>query len=196
MPMECTDAELIIAAREGEQAAKDELLRRFEKLIWSIVRKYADRNPAVDLDDLFQIGAVALMDAIRLFDVARGSKLSTYVYIGAQRNIWAAIRIARRDECRLIDPADVDKFAGANEHERNIERDDARQRVAAALDVIEHPKWRQAVECYYGIGGEKMTLAAIARESGCTRERIRQRVLHGIAAIRKWHKYSNINKAK
>jgi len=45
-------------------------------LIWSIVRRFHDRN--YDLEDLYQIGCIGFIKAVKNFDLTMENKLSTY----------------------------------------------------------------------------------------------------------------------
>ena len=54
--------ELIIKAQNGDSQAFDELIERNEKLIWSIVHRFKGRG--IELQDLYQIGAVGLVKAV------------------------------------------------------------------------------------------------------------------------------------
>ena len=45
-------------------------------LIWSIVNRF--KNRGYEVEDLYQIGAIGLIKAIKKFDKSYGVKLSTY----------------------------------------------------------------------------------------------------------------------
>lgn len=51
----------------------------FEPLLLKVVGKYA-MNPYTPVEDLKQIGAVAMVRSYRTYDASRGMKLSTYLY--------------------------------------------------------------------------------------------------------------------
>lgn len=67
---------LIQKAQQGDQEAKDALLRENSGLIWSVVRRFKGRG--ADQEDLYQIGAIGLLKCIDKFDFAYDVKLSTY----------------------------------------------------------------------------------------------------------------------
>lgn len=67
---------LIESLREGNEGAKEELVRQNEGLVWSIVRRYAGRG--TEMQDLYQIGMIGLLKAIDKFDLSLGLKFSTY----------------------------------------------------------------------------------------------------------------------
>lgn len=63
-------------AKNGDEKAKEVLLQGNFPLIKSIVRTY--QNKGVDYDDLYQIGCMGFIKAIKNFDEAFGVKFSTY----------------------------------------------------------------------------------------------------------------------
>ena len=68
--------ELIIKAQDGDNTAKTELIEQNSPLIKSVIRRY--RNKGVDYEDLYQLGCIGFLKAIRNFSDAFGVKFSTY----------------------------------------------------------------------------------------------------------------------
>lgn len=68
--------ELFKKTKEGDQFARDLLVKGNLKLVLSILKKY--HNKTDNMDDLFQIGCVGLMKAIDNFDLSHEVKFSTY----------------------------------------------------------------------------------------------------------------------
>ncbi len=68
--------EMINLAHQGDKEARDRLVTENVGLIWSIVRRFGNRN--YDLEDLFQIGCIGMIKAIDKFDCSYDVKLSTY----------------------------------------------------------------------------------------------------------------------
>lgn len=85
-------SELLEAAKAGDEDAAGRLVEANSGLIWSIARRYFGRG--VDVDDLFQLGCVGLIKAIRGYDVSFGTKFSTY----AVPKICGEIRRFLRDD--------------------------------------------------------------------------------------------------
>ena len=67
---------LVRAAKEGDAAAKEELLTQNTPLLKSILRRYL--NKGVEYDDLFELASMGLLKAIQGFDESFGVRLSTY----------------------------------------------------------------------------------------------------------------------
>lgn len=67
---------LIIKAQEGDETAREILVEENIGLVWSIVKRFANRG--YDMEDLFQIGSIGLLKSIDKFDLAYNVKFSTY----------------------------------------------------------------------------------------------------------------------
>lgn len=67
---------LIKQAQEGSEQAKSALIEQNSPLIKSVIRRY--RNKGVDYDDLYQLGCIGFLKAIRNFSADFGVKFSTY----------------------------------------------------------------------------------------------------------------------
>ena len=70
-----TAPELLQAAREGDNRACEQVLEENNGLIWSVVRRYYGRG--VEPDDLYQLGCLGFLKAVRGFDPAFGTQFST-----------------------------------------------------------------------------------------------------------------------
>lgn len=84
--------ELLQAAREGDNEACTRILEENSGLIWSVVRRYYGRG--VEADDLYQLGCLGFLKAVRGFDDAYGTQFSTY----AVPKIAGEIRRFLRDD--------------------------------------------------------------------------------------------------
>ncbi len=67
---------LILLAQKGEDEAKTTLLNEHSPLIKSIVRHF--KNKGVEYDDLFQIGCIGFLKAIKNFSTEYNVRFSTY----------------------------------------------------------------------------------------------------------------------
>ena len=84
--------ELLEAAQRGDQEACDQMIRENAGLIWSIVRRYYGRG--AEPEDLYQLGCMGFLKAIRGFDLCYGTQFSTY----AVPKIAGEIRRFLRDD--------------------------------------------------------------------------------------------------
>ena len=67
---------LLQAARSGDSGACEQVLLENNGLIWSVVRRYYGRG--VEPDDLYQLGCLGFLKAVRGFDADYGTQFSTY----------------------------------------------------------------------------------------------------------------------
>ena len=85
-------AELLEAAVQGDEQACEQMLRDNSGLIWSIVSRYYGRG--VEPDDLYQLGCLGFIKAVKGFDLTFGTQFSTY----AVPKIAGEIRRFLRDD--------------------------------------------------------------------------------------------------
>lgn len=83
---------LIARVQAGDRAAFDTLIEENRALVWSIARRFFGRG--VEPDDLYQLGCVGFVKAVRGFDPAFGTRFSTY----AVPKITGEIRRFLRDD--------------------------------------------------------------------------------------------------
>lgn len=84
--------ELLKAAQQGDREACQEAVLQNNGLIWSVVRRYCGRG--VDQEDLYQLGCLGFLKAVRGFDFSYGTCFSTY----AVPKIAGEIRRFLRDD--------------------------------------------------------------------------------------------------
>mgnify|MGYP005784386803 FL=1 len=110
---------LIQAAREGDNQACEQVLVENNGLIWSVVRRYYGRG--VEPDDLYQLGCLGFLKAVRGFDPEYGTQFSTY----------AVPKIAGEIRRFLRDDGPVKVSRGVKERGSSIRL--ARDRLSARL---------------------------------------------------------------
>ena len=83
---------LLERAQQGDEAAYETVLEENEGLIWSVVRRYG--GCGVETEDLFQLGCIGFIKAVKQFDFTYGTQFSTY----AVPKIAGEIRRFLRDD--------------------------------------------------------------------------------------------------
>ncbi len=83
---------LLEAAQQGDEEAYARVLAENNGLIWSVVRRYYGRG--VEPDDLYQLGCLGFLKAVKGFDFTYGTQFSTY----AVPKIAGEIRRFLRDD--------------------------------------------------------------------------------------------------
>ena len=111
--------ELLEEARRGDNEACTRLIEENGGLIWSIVKRYYGRG--VEPEDLYQLGCLGFLKAVRGFDPAFGCQFSTY----AVPKIAGEIRRFLRDDGAVKVSRGLKERAGAVRA--------ARERLAARL---------------------------------------------------------------
>ena len=68
--------ELIKQSHDGDQSARDLIVQKNMRLVWSVVQRFLNRG--YEPDDLFQIGCIGLLKSVDKFDLSYDVKFSTY----------------------------------------------------------------------------------------------------------------------
>ena len=155
---------LIQKAQQGDQEAKDILLRENSGLIWSVVRRFKGRG--AEQEDLYQIGAIGLLKCIEKFDFAFDVKFSTY----AVPMVMGEIRRFLRDDGAVKVSRSLKEKAMLEEN-----REMTMQELAEALEVEPEEvvlalEAGREVESLYAAagGGEEAPLRLIDKLSDTT----------------------------
>ena len=70
------DYSVLCKAKNGDKTVLESVVKQNEGLVWSVVRRFLNRG--YDAEDLFQIGNIGLIKAVKKFDTSYGVKFSTY----------------------------------------------------------------------------------------------------------------------
>lgn len=73
---ESEKTELLKRVKQGDMAAREELIRGNLRLVLSVIQRFTNRGESAD--DLFQVGCIGLIKAIDNFDITQQVKFSTY----------------------------------------------------------------------------------------------------------------------
>ncbi|MFT8872435.1 MAG: RNA polymerase sporulation sigma factor SigF [Sporolactobacillus sp.] len=68
--------QLIARSQSGDHAARDRIVAKNMRLVWSVVQRFLSRG--YEADDLFQIGCIGLLKSVDKFDLSYNVKFSTY----------------------------------------------------------------------------------------------------------------------
>src|SRR5690625_2924126 len=68
--------ELIKRSQAGDDEARDEIVKKNTRRVWSVVQRFLNRG--YEADDLFQSGCIGLIKSIDKFDLSYDVKFSTY----------------------------------------------------------------------------------------------------------------------
>lgn len=98
--------------QDGDQAAREALVRQFMPLVRSLARRY-DRS-SEPFDDLLQVASVGLLKAINRFDLERGHSFASYAVptiLGEMRRYFRdcgwSVHVPRGDQERALKVRDA-----------------------------------------------------------------------------------------
>jgi len=140
---------LLHRTKEGDFAARQELISGNLRLVLSVIQKFLSRGENVD--DLFQVGCIGLIKAIDNFDMSQNVRFSTYgvpMIIGEIRRYLrdnSPIRVSRSMRDLAYKVLQVkERLMGDKQKEPTIdeiakELDIRREDVVFALDAILDP---------------------------------------------------------
>ena len=149
--------ELIASAQAGDSEASEKLVAENSGLIWSVARRFIGRG--AEPDDLYQLGCLGFLKAVKGFDCSYGTQFSTY----------AVPKIAGEIRRFLRDDGAVKVSRGLKEQALAIRS--ARNRLTGALG---REPTVQEISRQTGLSPEEIALAeaatsateSIQRESG------------------------------
>ena len=140
---------LLERARDGDAAAREELISGNLRLVLSVIQKFVGRGES--MDDLFQVGCIGLIKAVDCFDLNQNVQFSTYgvpMIAGELRRFLrdhSAIRVSRsmRDTAYRVLQV-KEKLIAENGREPDVETiakalGIKREEVVFAMDAICDP---------------------------------------------------------
>ena len=163
---------LLRRTKEGDQAARQELIEGNLRLVLSVIQRFSSRGE--NADDLFQVGCVGLIKAIDNFDINQPVRFSTIGEIRRYLRDNSAIRVSRsmRDTAyRVLQVRD--RYLAEHQKEPTVEQiaqelDIPREEVVFAMDAIVDPV--SLYEPVYSDGGDAICVMDQVRDTKNTDE--------------------------
>ena len=166
-------------AQSGCQECVERLLREHERLVYAVMKQ--QWAGGAEYGDLIQAGRIGLWQAILNYDEGRGVKFSTYAWQSIRRHIWREVKAEREAKVGL----EVRRLPdGWNVLVKKWEQEQIEAGMREGLSCLPE-RLRQVIVQAYGLEGEqRCSLAAIGREMGVSRERVRQLRNDGLTLMR------------
>ena len=158
--------ELLARAQAGDEESRQTLVEGNLRLVLSVIQRFLGRgeNP----DDLFQVGCIGLLKAIKNFDLSQNVRFSTYgvpMIAGEIRRYlrdYSAIRVSRsvRDtayrvlQCKEAMLTETNREPTLEEIAKRLEL--PLEEVSGAMDAISAPV--SLYEPVYSDGGDPLTV--------------------------------------
>ena len=124
-----SDKRLIEACRKKEAAAWDVLVTRYERLVYTIPRRYGLRQEEVD--DVFQ--SVWLLLLQHLHTLQQPERVSAWLVTTARRECWKRRRGAAYQRERAMDPRDLPEKELVEGPEELVIRYEQQQAIRRAM---------------------------------------------------------------
>jgi RNA polymerase sigma factor (sigma-70 family) len=160
---------LYACAQAGCQACIERLLRQHVGLVHWVIQ--CDCHSDVPYGELLHEGQIALWHAIRRYDPARGLAFSTYAVPTIRHRLWDTVAQAQRPQGYQALTAAPDPAAAAAQAWQSQAVRGALQELLACLPERSY----HIIVAAYGLDGQpSLSLAAIGRLYGLSRERVRQ----------------------
>jgi RNA polymerase sigma factor (sigma-70 family) len=171
LPWNCdSKGDQFTCAQAGCRDCLEKLICDNEGLIHACVRQQVQGGVAYA--DLVQEGRIALWQAVLRYDPQRGTAFSTYAWTVIRHRVWVAVRQAR--PCNLWVAEAECWWSVVPLAESAHGRAALQATLLAAVARLPDPL-RAVIVWVYGLDGQPpRSMAALGREWGLTRERIRQ----------------------
>lgn len=126
--------QLLLRCKQGDKAAREQMIMENVGLVWSIVRRFLGRG--YEADDLFQIGSIGLMKAIDKFDLSFEVQFSTYAVPMITGEIKRFLRDDGMVKVSRTMKENAWKIHQASEQlERKLGREATLEEIAAATEL-------------------------------------------------------------
>lgn len=158
--------ELILKSQQGDKEARDLIVEKNVRLVWSVVQRFLNRG--YDSEDLFQIGSIGLIKSIDKFDLSYDVRFSTYAvpmiigeiqrFIRDDGTIKVSRTIKELGNKIRIKKEELTKILGRSPTVQEVAEalDVSPEEVAEAQEAVQYP--HSIHETVYENGGEPITL--------------------------------------
>ena len=167
------------AAKNGDKAAREILIRHNLRLVAHIVKKYSNAGEA---DDLISVGSIGLIKGIETFEYGKGSQLATYAAKCIENEILMYIRANKKhrqnvslgesvgtdkegNEITLMDILPMREESVFSKVETNI----LMERIVKIIETQLPEREREIIKLRYGIGSVSHTQIEVAEKLGISR---------------------------
>ena len=185
------ERDYLVAFRNGDMDAKNELIEHNLRLVAHIIKKYYANS--TQQDDLISIGTIGLIKAINTFDVDKGTRLATYAARCVENEILMYFRAQKKSaqDISVNEPIDTDSegnpltlmdiIATEDQIIDDIYKISMIKTLREEIRKISNPRERTIIILRYGLDGNNpMTQLEVAGRLGISRSyvsRIEKKVL-------------------
>ena len=160
--------QLVLLSQQGDQTAKTELLEENSPLIKSLIKRFKDKG--IEYDDLYQLGCIGFLKAIKNFKAEFGVKFSTYVVpmvIGEIKRFMrddGVIKVSRAlKSLNLQINKYIESFVGKNQRKPTIEELSKHFKVEEQEIIMAMDSSKMPISIYAPIEEDAESLSMIDR---------------------------------
>ena len=188
------ERECLERMKNGDRAARNELVEHNLRLVAHIVKKYYAASG--EQDDLIAIGTIGLIKAVETFSLEKNTKFATYASRCIENEILMYFRVRRKTagDVSLEDPIDTDRDGNSltlmelmSDEEDIIGRLDLTlkaEKLRRIFGILE-PREQQVLRLRYGLNNRlPLTQREVAKKLGISRSYVSRIEKHAIEKLR------------
>ena len=190
------ERECLLAMKNGDVNAKNELIEHNLRLVAHIIKKYY--SSSVQQDDLISIGTIGLIKAINTFDPDKGTRLATYAARCIENEILMQFRAQKKtaQDISVNEPIDTDSegnpltLMDINSTEDEIVEDIYKitmlKKLSTEVGRIKDPREKSIIMMRYGLDGMRpMTQLEVSKKLNISRSYVSRIEKKALKELRK-----------
>lgn len=188
------EAEYILKAEQGDEEAKEILIKHNLRLVAHIAKKYSNYG---DNDELISVGSIGLIKAVNSFNHTKGTQLATYASRCIENEILMTMRMTKkhRSNVSLNEPVGVDRdgneltimdvLAEAGSVIDDVESNILMERLLEITGKCLNEREYEIIRLRYGLGGAPaLTQREVAAKFGISRSYVSRIEKHALGKIK------------
>ena len=188
------EAEYILKAEQGDEEAKEILIKHNLCLVAHIAKKYSNYG---DNDELISVGSIGLIKAVNSFNHTKGTQLATYASRCIENEILMTMRVTKkhRSNVSLNEPVGVDRdgneltimdvLAEAGSVIDDVESNILMERLLEITGKCLNEREYEIIRLRYGLGGAPaLTQREVAAKFGISRSYVSRIEKHALGKIK------------
>ncbi len=190
------ERECLLAMKNGDVNAKNELIEHNLRLVAHIIKKYY--SSSVQQDDLISIGTIGLIKAINTFDPDKGTRLATYAARCIENEILMQFRAQKKtaQDISVNEPIDTDSegnpltlmdiISTEDEIVEDIYKMTMLKKLSTEVGKIKDPREKSIIMMRYGLDGMRpMTQLEVSEKLNISRSYVSRIEKKALKELRK-----------
>ena len=190
------ERECLLAMKNGDVNAKNELIEHNLRLVAHIIKKYY--SSSVQQDDLISIGTIGLIKAINTFDPDKGTRLATYAARCIENEILMQFRAQKKtaQDISVNEPIDTDSegnpltlmdiISTEDEIVEDIYKISMLKKLSTEVGRIKDPREKSIIMMRYGLDGMRpMTQLEVSKKLNISRSYVSRIEKKALKELRK-----------